>query len=50
MNLNNVFDEQDYLYLYDKTKGFDAKKSFNAISTSLLEKNVFWYKKKCPGA
>ena len=31
---------QGYLCLYDKIKGFDAKKSLNAISTSPLEQNV----------
>ena len=28
-----------------KSKGFDTKKSLYAVSTSLLEKNVFWSKK-----
>ena len=59
MNLNNVLirenilpehlcisaiNYQGYLYLYDKTlKGFDAKKSLKAVSTS-LEWNVFGIK------
>ena len=38
-------DHQGYLCLYNKTKGFDAKKFLNAVSASLLERNVFVGKK-----
>ena len=42
LNFYSVVDSPlDYLYLYDKTEDFNAKKSSNAVSSSSLERNVY---------
>lgn len=35
---------RNYLFLYDKTEGFHANKSLNAIPASSLQRNMFWLK------
>ena len=39
-----------FIPLWLNSKGFDTKKSLNAVFTSPLEQSVFWDKKKSPDA